>query len=118
VLGRVSSSTSNLRVNSWLYPLRFLGFLLVPPKPRFFSSSKIGREIVEFEKKLFWELVLYIEVTLVSKFHLIYSTIAQESNLGRKGRILGETRVSRDLLPDIVWSYRTMSGLTQTISDL
>jgi hypothetical protein len=29
----------------------------------------------------------------VSKFHSIWSTIAQESNLGRNGRILGENRV-------------------------
>jgi hypothetical protein len=29
----------------------------------------------------------------VSMFHSIRSTIAQESNLGRKGRILGENRI-------------------------
>jgi hypothetical protein len=29
----------------------------------------------------------------VSKFHSIWSTIAQESNLGRKGRILGENNI-------------------------
>jgi hypothetical protein len=29
----------------------------------------------------------------VSKFHSIWSTIAQESNLGRNEQILGETRV-------------------------
>jgi hypothetical protein len=32
-------------------------------------------------------------VTLVSKFHSIWSTIVQESNLGRKGWILGEKHV-------------------------
>jgi hypothetical protein len=40
-------------------------------------------------KNLFWELVPGVEVTLVSKFHLIWSTIAQESSFGRKERILG-----------------------------
>jgi hypothetical protein len=39
-------------------------------------------------------------------------------DFGRNGRILGEVRVSRDLLPDNVWSYRTMSDLTQTMFDL
>jgi hypothetical protein len=48
----------------------------------FLSSSKIGREIVEFGKTLFWELVYCVEVTLISKFHSIWSSIAQESNLG------------------------------------
>jgi hypothetical protein len=44
----------------------------------------------------------------VSKFYPILCPIAQESSLGRKGWILGENRVSRDLLPDIVQSSRTM----------
>jgi hypothetical protein len=41
------------------------------PKPRFLSSSKIGRKIFGFGKNIFWELIPYVEVTLVSKFHLI-----------------------------------------------
>jgi hypothetical protein len=66
------------------------------------SSSKIGREIFGFGKNLFWKLVPCIEVTLVSKFHLIWCPIAEEPSLGRKRRILGENCVSRDLLPDNV----------------
>jgi hypothetical protein len=93
VIGWTSSSTSNLGVNPWLQPLWFHGFLLVPPKPRFFSSSKIRRKIVGFGKTLLCELVPCIDVTLVSKIHSIWSTIAQESKLGRKGRILGENHV-------------------------
>jgi hypothetical protein len=62
-------------------------FLFVPQKPIFFSSSKIRREIIRFGKTLFWDLVPCVEVTLVSKLHLIWSAIAQESRLGRKGRI-------------------------------
>jgi hypothetical protein len=56
-LGWASSSTNNLGVNPWLYPLWFYGFLFIPPKPRFFSSSKIEREIFRFGKNRFWELV-------------------------------------------------------------
>jgi hypothetical protein len=65
------------------------------PKSRFFSSSQIRREIIEFAKPLYWELVTCVEVTLVSKFHLIWYPIAQESSLGRKGQILVENRVSQ-----------------------
>jgi hypothetical protein len=64
------------------------------PKSRFFSSSQIRREIIEFAKTLYWELVTCVEVTLVSKVHLIWYPIAQESSLGRKGQILVENRVS------------------------
>jgi hypothetical protein len=39
--------------------------------PSSLSSSKIEREILGFVKNLFWELVLGVEVTLVSKLHLI-----------------------------------------------
>jgi hypothetical protein len=58
--------------------------LLVPPKHRFFSSSKIEREIFGFGKKPLWELVPCIEVTLVSKFHPIWCHVAQESKLSQK----------------------------------
>jgi hypothetical protein len=95
-------------VNPWLWPLQFHGFLLVPPKTRFLSLSKIRREIFGFGKNLFWELVPCVEVALVSKFHLIWCPVAQESRLGRKEQILGENHVSRDLLSDIVWPSRTM----------
>jgi hypothetical protein len=98
--------------------LQFHVFLLISPKPMFLSSSKIRREIVECGKNLFWELVPCVEMTLVSKFHLIWCPIAQESSLGRNERILGENRISRDLPPDNVWSQRTMSGLTRRMSDL
>jgi hypothetical protein len=72
---------------------RFHGFLLIAPKPRFLSSSKIGREIIGFGENLFWKLVPCVEVTLVSKFHLSWCPIARESNLGRKGWILGEDHI-------------------------
>jgi hypothetical protein len=78
----------------------------------------------------------------VSRFHLIWSTIAQESNLGRKGQILRENCVfhrpptgqspappdnvqrdpdkvqpsvlsSRNLHSDNIRLYRIMSGLTR-----
>jgi hypothetical protein len=142
VLGWVSSSNSNLGVNPWLQPLRFHGFLLVPLKPRFLSSSKIRREIIGFGKIIFWELVPCAKMTLVSKFHLIWSTIAQESNLGRKGQILRENHVfqrpptrqflappdnvrcgtnkvqpsvlrSRNPESDNFWLYRTISSSTE-----
>jgi hypothetical protein len=54
----------------------------------------------------------------MSKFHLIWSHIAQESNLGRNERILRENRISKDLPADNIRSHQTMSDLTQTISDL
>jgi hypothetical protein len=66
-----------------------LGFLPVFPKSSSSSSSKIERGILGLGKNLFWELVSGVEVTVVSKFHSIWSTIAQESSFERKGRILG-----------------------------
>jgi hypothetical protein len=70
-----------------------MDFSSPPPKPRFLSSSQIKKEIIRFGKNLFWELVPYVEVALVSKFHSIWITIVQESYLGRKGQILGENHV-------------------------
>jgi hypothetical protein len=52
------------------------------------SSSKTEREILGLGKNLFSELVPGVEVTLVPKFHSIWSTIAQELSFGRKGWIL------------------------------
>jgi hypothetical protein len=64
------------------------------PKTKVFEliqNQKGNRWI--WKKKLFWKLVPCIEVTLMSKFYSIWSTIPQESNLGRKGQILGENHV-------------------------
>jgi hypothetical protein len=81
---------------------RTLGFLPVSPKPSSLSSSKIEREILGLGETLFWELVPGVVVTLVSKFHSIWSNIAQESSFGRNGWILERKNSSRDLLPDFV----------------
>jgi hypothetical protein len=62
---------------------------MFPPKPCSLSSSKIEREFLGHGQNLFWELVPGVEVTLVSKFRSIWSTIAQESSFGRKGWIFG-----------------------------
>jgi hypothetical protein len=78
----------------------------------FLCSSKIGRKIVGFSKNIFWELVLCIDVALVSKFYPIWCPITQESNLGRKGKYLVEICVFRDLPVDNVQSHRTISDLT------
>jgi hypothetical protein len=56
------------------------------------SSSKIGRETFGFGKKTLLELVHYVEVTLVSKFHPNWCLVAQESKLRRK--FLGESDIS------------------------
>jgi hypothetical protein len=109
VLERTSSSTSILGVNSWLEPHESHGFLSVFPKSSSSSSSKIEREILGLGKNLFWELVPGVEVTLVPKFHSIWSTIAQELSFGRKGRILRRKICSRDLLPGFIRPYRTLS---------
>jgi hypothetical protein len=45
---------------SWISPYS--------PKSKFLSSYKIEREIFGFEKKLFSELVPFVEMTLVSNF--------------------------------------------------
>jgi hypothetical protein len=66
-------------------------------------------------KKLFWELVPCVKVTLVSKFHPIWCPIAQESMLGVKGQILWEKRVSRYLLLDKFQNSWTLSGPTPDI---
>jgi hypothetical protein len=42
------------------------------PKVRFFISPKIRREIFGFEKKLFENIVPFVEVALVSKFREIW----------------------------------------------
>jgi hypothetical protein len=76
---------------SWIFPRP-------PQNLGFFSSSKIRREIIKIRKTLYWKLVPYIEMTFVSKFHLVWWAITQESSLGRKGRIFGEVRVSINLL--------------------
>jgi hypothetical protein len=64
--------------------------LCSPQNLSFWVHPKSEWKIFGFEKNLFWELVPYIEVTLVSMFHLVWWSIAQESTLGRKGWILGE----------------------------
>jgi hypothetical protein len=48
---------------------------------------------MRFKKNLFQELVPCVEVTLVSKFYSIWSTIVQESNLGKREWILRENHV-------------------------
>jgi hypothetical protein len=75
------------------------------------SSSKIGREIFGFGKNLFWKLVPCIEVTLVSKFHLIWCPIAEEPFWEESGGFW-----EKIAFPET--SCRTMSDLTQTMSDL
>jgi hypothetical protein len=70
-----------------------MDFSSLPQNLSFLSSSRIRREIVGFGKYLFCELVPCVEVTLVSKIYLIWSTIFQESNLGSKGQILGEKHI-------------------------
>jgi hypothetical protein len=70
-----------------------MNFSSFPKNLGFLVHPKLKGKSLDLGKNLFWELVPYVEVTLVSKFHLIWSTIAQESNLGTKGRILRENRV-------------------------
>jgi hypothetical protein len=70
---------------------------------------------LDLGKNLCWELVPYVVVTLVSKFHSIWCPIAQESRLKRKGWILWENRVSRYLIPDKVRNSHTLSGPTPDI---
>jgi hypothetical protein len=60
---------------------------------------------LDLEKNLFWKLVPCIEVTLVSKFHSILSTIAQESNLEKWVDFMRKLRFTET-------SYQTMFGLT------
>jgi hypothetical protein len=55
--------------NKNVYNNKKLGFLLVPLKSRFLSSSEMRREIFKFRKNLFWKLVPCVEVTIVPKFH-------------------------------------------------
>jgi hypothetical protein len=78
-----------------------------PPKPRFFSSSKIKREIVGFGENLFRELVPCVEVTPVSKFHLLWCRIDQIWE--------GEEFWEKNTFPRT--SQQTMSGLSWTMSE-
>jgi hypothetical protein len=55
--------------NKNVYNNKKLGFLRVPLKSRFLSSSEMRREIFKFRKNLFWKLVPCVEVTIVPKFH-------------------------------------------------
>jgi hypothetical protein len=88
VLGRASSSTSNLGVNAWLWPLDLADFSHFPQNLGSSSLSKIEREIFGFEKKTIWELIPCVEMTLMSNFHSILCLVAQESRLGRKCLVL------------------------------
>jgi hypothetical protein len=77
----------------------------------FLSPSKIRKEIIRFGKNLFCKLVFCVDVTFVFKLYSIWSIVAQESNLGRNGRILRK----KSCFPKA--SYRTMSDLTRTRSN-
>jgi hypothetical protein len=59
----------------------------------FLFHPKLEGKSLDLDKKHFWELVPCVEVNLVSKFHSIWSTIAQESNLVTKGQILEENHI-------------------------
>jgi hypothetical protein len=66
------------------------------------SSSKIERGILGLGKNPLLELVLGVEVTLVSKFHSIWSSIAHKSTFGRKGGFWEEKSAPET-------SYQTLS---------
>jgi hypothetical protein len=90
----------------WIYgssPFDFTDFSKFPQNLSFLVHPKSEGKSLDLGENLFWQLVPCVEVTLMSKFHPIWCSIAQESSLGRKGRILGENHVSRDLLVDNVW---------------
>jgi hypothetical protein len=52
----------------------------------------------------------------VYKFHPIWCPITQVSSLGRNEHFLGENHVFRDLLPDNVCLYWTMSEIPEQCS--
>jgi hypothetical protein len=85
-------------VYPWLSPLQFGGFLLFPPKPRFFEFTQNRKGNIWIWEKPLFELVPYVEVTLVSKFHPIWCFIAQESKLKKS---FGVDRTYPAILPDI-----------------
>jgi hypothetical protein len=72
-----------------------MDFSSFPQNLGFLVHPKSEVKSLDLEKNLYWEHVPCVGVTLVSKFHSIWSTIAQESNMERKGRILGENHVFR-----------------------
>jgi hypothetical protein len=92
-----------------------MDFSSFPQNLGFLVHPKSEGKSLDLGKNLFQELVPCVVVILVFKFHPIWCPIDQESSMERKGPILEENSVSRDLLPDIVWSYQTMSGLTLAI---
>jgi hypothetical protein len=53
---------------------------------------KSERKSLNLEKKPHWKLVTYVEVTLVSKFHLFWCLVAQESKL--RSKFLGRLDIS------------------------
>jgi hypothetical protein len=94
--------------------LWFHGFLLVPPKPRFLSSSKIERGIIWFGKKPFLGTcsLCWGDPCVQVSFDL--KKYSSRIKLGNKGADFGR----KSCFPET--SYRTMSGptLTWTRSDL
>jgi hypothetical protein len=71
----------------------------------------------DLEKTYFRKVFPCVEVTLVSEFHLIWCLIAQESKLGRKGRILDKKMcfqippVGQSLtLPDKIRNFQALSS--------
>jgi hypothetical protein len=69
-----------------------MDFSSFPQNIGFLIHPKLKGKALDLGKPL-WGTFSCVEVTLVSKFHLIWSIIAQESNLGRKEQILGENRI-------------------------
>jgi hypothetical protein len=59
-------------------------FPLIPVKPKFFEFIQNRKENIWNWKKPLCEVVPYVEVTLISKFHPIFRLVAQEPKLGRK----------------------------------
>jgi hypothetical protein len=54
------------------------------PKPRFFEFIQNQKENLWIWEKAHWKLVTCVEVTIVSKFHLFWCPVAQESKLRTK----------------------------------
>jgi hypothetical protein len=74
-------------------PFDFTDFSSFPQNLGFLVHPKSEGKSLHLGKTLFWEFVPFVEMTLVSKFHLIWCPITQESRLGRNGRILRENHV-------------------------
>jgi hypothetical protein len=79
-----------------------MDFSSFPQNLGFLVHPKSEGKSLDLEKNHFWEFVPCVEVTLVSKFHSIWSIIVKNPSWEERGGFWEKITFSRYLLPDNV----------------